>query len=95
MFDRKTMKKRYGIALLPSTRDAMRAETQAKAQHMKVRIIPTPGRIRANCGFSLRYELVDEQRVLLLLEQLCITCDGMYEVEQEGLQTAYTPRRKE
>lgn len=73
----------------------MRAETQAKAQHMQVRIIPTPGRIRANCGFSLRYELVDEQRVLMLLEQLCITCDGMYEVEQEGLQTAYTPRRKE
>ena len=89
------MKKRYGIALIPSTRDAMKAETQAKAQHMQVRIIPTPGRIRANCGFSLRYELAEEQRVWQLLQQLHIACDGMYEVEQEGLQTTYTPRGKE
>ena len=50
----------YGIALVPSTRQAMEGEALAKAAGLAVRIIPTPGKLDASCGFSLRYELADE-----------------------------------
>lgn len=73
----------------------MAVETQAKAQHIQLRIIPTPGRIQANCGFSLKYELTEEMQVLALLRQMHIGCDGLYEAVQEGLAVAYTRRRKE
>lgn len=33
----------YGIALVPSTRQAMEGEALAKAAGLAVRIIPTPG----------------------------------------------------
>lgn len=36
----------YGIALVPSTRQAMEGEALAKAAGLAVRIIPTPGEAR-------------------------------------------------
>ena len=44
----------YGVALVPSTRQAMEGEKLAKAAGLAVRIIPTPGKLDAACGFSLR-----------------------------------------
>ncbi len=95
MFDRNSMTERYGIALIPSTRDAMAAEAQAQAAQLQVRIIPTPGRIQANCGFSLKYELAEEAQLLALLQQMHIACEGLYEAEQRGLAAAYTRRGKD
>lgn len=42
----------YGVALVPSTRQAMEGEKLAKAAGLAVRIIPTPGKLDASCGFS-------------------------------------------
>lgn len=95
MFGRKTMAEQYGIVLIRSTRDAMVAEDKAKAQQLNVRIIPTPGRIQATCGFSLKYELAEETQVLMLLQQMHIVYDGLYEAVQTGLTAVYTERRKD
>ena len=95
MCGRKRMAERYGIILIQSTRDAMAAEEQAKARQLQVRIIPTPGRIQANCGFSLKYELAEEAQVLALLQQMHIAYDGLYEAVQTGLTAVYTRRRKD
>ena len=51
---------RYGVALLKNTRDAMVIEERAKKEGLAVRIIPTPSKIYASCGFSLKYELSEE-----------------------------------
>ena len=51
---------RYGVALLKNTRDAMVIEERAKKEGLAVRIIPTPSKIYASCGFSLKYELNEE-----------------------------------
>lgn len=45
----------YGVALFYSTREAMKAEEIAKEAQLAVRIIPTPEKIHASCGFSLKY----------------------------------------
>ena len=50
----------YGIALFYNTKDAMQAEAEARRRQIKARIVPTPGKIYASCGFSLRYDLKEE-----------------------------------
>ena len=50
----------YGVALFYSTREAMKAEEIAKEAQLAVRIIPTPEKIHASCGFSLKYPLKEE-----------------------------------
>ena len=51
----------YGVALFYSTREAMKAEEIAKEAQLAVRIIPTPEKIHASCGFSLKYPLAEEE----------------------------------
>lgn len=81
--------KRYGIILIGSTRAAIEAEEQAKKERLHVRIVPTPGRIIATCGFSLKYEIVEETAVKNMLQRLHIFWSSVYHAEQQGIQVAY------
>ena len=76
---------RYGVALLQSTRDAMTVEEAAKKAGLAVRIIPTPSKIYASCGFSLKYDLGDEACLADLLNELGLSVDGAYHAERKGL----------
>lgn len=80
----------YGVALFYSTREAMKAEEIAKEAQLAVRIIPTPEKIHASCGFSLKYPLSEEASLTLLLEETGIASEGFYHATQEGLKTDYT-----
>ena len=82
-------KERYGVALLKNTRDAMVIEERAKKEVLAVRIIPTPSKIYASCGFSLKYELSEEVALKTLLEEEKLSCDGFYHAEKEGLSVTY------
>ena len=79
---------RYGVALLKNTRDAMVIEERAKKEGLAVRIIPTPSKIYASCGFSLKYELNEEGALKTLFEEM-LSCDGFYHAEKEGLSVTY------
>lgn len=79
----------YGVALFYSTREAMKAEKLAKEAQLAVRIIPTPEKIHASCGFSLKYSLTDEEGLQTLLSEKEITSEGFYHAAQEGLKTEY------
>ena len=79
---------RYGVALLKNTRDAMVIE-RAKKEGLAVRIIPTPSKIYASCGFSLKYDLSEEGALKTLLEEEQLSCDGFYHAEKEGLSATY------
>lgn len=81
---------RYGVALLQSTRDAMTVEEAAKKAGLAVRIIPTPSKIYASCGFSLKYDLGDEACLADLLNELRLSVDGSYHAERKGLSVSYT-----
>ena len=80
----------YGIALVPSTRQAMEGEALAKAAGLAVRIIPTPGKLDASCGFSLRYELADEAALTALLDEKWLAWAALYHACRRGLRVTYT-----
>ncbi|KMO86612.1 hypothetical protein AB840_07340 [Megasphaera cerevisiae DSM 20462] len=80
---------RYGIALFFSTRDAMKAEEEAKKCHLRVRIIPTPGTLYASCGFSLKYEPAEETALQQLLRTCGLRGEGFYHAVKQGLAVSY------
>ncbi len=84
----------YGVALVPSTRQAMEGEKLAKAAGLAVRIIPTPGKLDASCGFSLRYELVDEAALTALLDDYGLAWVAFYHACRLGLAVTYTKFRE-
>lgn len=79
----------YGIILFYSTQDAMEVEDATKERHMKIRIIPTPEKIYASCGFSLKYSLEEERALAALLHEKKIQCEGFYHAMKEGLIVTY------
>ena len=84
----------YGVALVPSTRQAMEGEQLAKAAGLAVRIIPTPGKLDALCGFSLRYELTDEAALTALLDAKGLAWVALYRACRQGLTVTYTKIRE-
>lgn len=67
----------------------MAAEDKAKELQLHVRIVPTPGKIYASCGFSLRYVLEEEQQLVAMLQDNGWSWDGLYHAAQEGLAVTY------
>lgn len=85
----------YGIALLYNTRDAMAAEKAAKEKALRARIIGTPGKIKATCGFCLKYDLADEKALYQVIAQGKWRTEGFFHVRQEGLAITYEPVKEE
>lgn len=79
----------YGIALFYNTKDAMQAEAEAKRRQIKARIVPTPGKIYASCGFSLRYDLKEEGALTALMAQCGLSCESLYHAARDGLKVSY------
>ena len=79
----------YGIALFYNTKDAMQAEAEARRCQIKARIVPTPGKIFASCGFSLRYDLEEEGALAALLAQCGLSCESLYHAARDGLKVSY------
>ena len=65
-------------------------EALAKAAGLAVRIIPTPGKLDASCGFSLRYELADEAALTALLDEKGLAWAALYHACRRGLRVTYT-----
>lgn len=80
----------YGIVLVPSTREAIEGERLAKEAGLSVRIIPTPGKIDASCGFSLKYELNDEADLTALFDKEAVEWAALYHACRQGLSVSYT-----
>lgn len=83
--------KQYGIILLYQTRDAMAAEKSAKSKGLAVRIISTPGSLKATCGFCLQYSIPEEAAVRAVLQEGAWPAEGWYHAVQTGLFITYTP----
>lgn len=84
----------YGIALVPSTKQAIEGERLAKEAGLSVRIVPTPGKIDASCGFSLQYELNDEAALTDLLDKASVTWVALYRACRRGLAVSYTKTKE-
>lgn len=85
----------YGIALVYNTRDAMAAEKAAKEKGLRTRIIATPGKIKATCGFCLKYEVADEGALRAVIADGKWRTEGYFHVVQDGLSLSYEPVKEE
>lgn len=85
----------YGIALFYNTRDAMAAEKAAKEKALRARIIGTPGKIKATCGFCLKYDVTEERPLQDLIRTGQWRTEGFFHVVQDGLAVTYEPVKEE
>ena len=71
-----------------------KAKSWPRQPGLAVRIIPTPGKLDASCGFSLRYELVDEAALTALLDEEGLAWVALYHACRQGLTVTYTKIRE-
>lgn len=81
--------KEYGVLLFESTHHAMEAEKYLKEKKLPARIISTPEKIKASCGFSLKYDIEVEQEILDLLNQHEILFEAYFHASGKGLNMTY------
>lgn len=80
----------YGVVIFDSTKEAMRAEKLIKENQIAARIISSPVELKANCGFSVKYELEEEKSLLELFKGNDVIFAGFYHALAEGLKVSYT-----
>jgi hypothetical protein len=61
------MRVEYGVVLFESTTAALKAEKDAVRAELKIKLIPTPRHLSSDCGFCLRFEWGDLEKVEGLL----------------------------
>jgi len=57
----------YGVVLFDTTQAAIKAEKELIQTGIKIKLIPVPRHISANCGISIRFDLtmMDEIKSIL------------------------------
>ena len=83
------MMKTYGIVLFFSTQAAMKAERLAQQEHFQARIIPTPEKIHASCGFFFYITLEEEAAIRELFTAEQVAYENFYHVKRDGLAVTY------
>lgn len=81
--------KEYGVLLFTSTKHAMKAEKILKEKQIPAKIIATPEKIKASCGFSLKYQLPEEADILSFLRTEDVLFEGYYHATGKGLNISY------
>jgi|WetSurMetagenome_2_1015567.scaffolds.fasta_scaffold00387_36 hypothetical protein len=57
----------YGVVLFESTTAALKAEKEAVRAELKIKLVPVPRQLSSECGFCLRFEWLDMEKVEGLL----------------------------
>lgn len=60
---------------------ALKAEKALKTQGLAVRLIPTPRQFSSDCGFSLRFDWQERERVEGLLEDGRVETAGVHQLD--------------
>ena len=70
----------YGVVLLFTTSEVMRAEKVLKKQGLDTKLIPVPRRFSSDCGVSLRFLWVDLDRVKAALEAAGVETQAIHQL---------------
>lgn len=62
----------YILASFDSSHDALTAEQTARAAGFRARLVPTPERVRAGCGLSLRMNPEDVKKIDAVMREVGI-----------------------
>ncbi|MBP2018372.1 hypothetical protein J2Z79_001780 [Symbiobacterium terraclitae] len=69
------------MVLFHTTSMALKAEKALKAQGIAVRLVPTPRQFSSDCGFALRFDWAERERVERLLEDGRVETAGVHELD--------------
>lgn len=83
------MTERYCIITFNSTHTAIHTEQTLLAEGFKVRLIPVPTQITADCGLALRFEEKDNASIRKRMPEL--PTSAFYTVLREGRRKNVTP----
>lgn len=72
----------YGVVLFHTTSMAMKAEKALQKAGLTAKLIPTPRQYSSDCGFALRFVLVDEDQVRALLKNAAVEDAGIHPLPQ-------------
>ena len=59
----------YGIVLFDTTQAAIKAEKVINQAGIKIKMIPVPRHISANCGVSIRFDLPISDKIKSVLDK--------------------------
>jgi hypothetical protein len=59
----------YGIILFDTTQAAIKAEKVLNLSEIKIKLIPVPRHISANCGVSIRFDLLMLDKIKSILNE--------------------------
>lgn len=68
----------FGIVLFHTSSAAMKAEKALGRAGLTVRLVPTPRQFSSDCGFALRFDWAEEDRVAPLLSQAGVQIEGIH-----------------
>lgn len=72
----------YGVVLFHTTSMAMKAEKILCQAGLAVKMIPTPRQYSSDCGFALRFDWSEAERVASLLSTAQVDVGGLYRSDQ-------------
>jgi hypothetical protein len=78
------MRVEYGVVLFESTTAALKAEKEAVRAELKIKLIPVPRYLSSDCGFCLRFEWHDLDKVKGLLRSKELKFDGMEKLSSDS-----------
>lgn len=58
----------FGLLALESTNVVMKLEKEFLEMGLKIRIIPVPKEVTANCGLSLKFDLADREKIKIHMD---------------------------
>lgn len=70
----------YSVVLFHSTAHAIRAEKMLLQAGFKIKMIPTPRELSANCGMALRFDPAEQERVAATLEEKRVPINGIHAI---------------
>lgn len=68
----------YGVVLFRSTSLAIRAERACQKAGVRVKLIPTPRELSANCGVALRFDWDERSAVEEALSKAHVEVEGLH-----------------
>jgi hypothetical protein len=70
----------FGVILFHNTSGVMRAERVLQKGGLVVKLVPTPREFSSDCGIAIRFDLVDKERILALIEHSHVETAGMHDM---------------
>lgn len=73
----------FGVITFDSTHHAIKGESILKEVQIPFKTIPTPREITLSCGLSIRFDLMDFDKILESIDEKELAIKGIYRYTKE------------